>query len=239
MSESLPGPDAVPAAFTLTELTAMVVISGYNPNFINPESFRQNGIVDGDWNLEPPTESPVVVGGNRTSFRYTNGVAVWATPDLLVVTQKGDSLQVSECQGHQVVSRYVEIAPANVFHAVGFDLEGSIRLPDGAGHPLPLETLNQHLTLGATQPALEMRASYEQEGKELALSWTEHMEPSNEEDPHLSLNGYTRLLVPEAHEDRESKQTFVRDVLTHRERHLQAFWSLIQQLADLYQPRES
>ena len=236
MSESLPGPDAVPATFTLTELTAMVVISGYNPNFINPESFHQNGIVDGDWSLEAPAETPVVVGGNRTSFRYTNGVAVWANPDFLAVTQRGDSLQVSECQGHQVVSRYVEIAPANVFHAVGFDLEGSIRLPDEAGYPLPLGTLNQHLTLGSTQPALEIRASYGQEGKDLALSWTEHMGPSNEEDPHLSLNGYIRLPVPEANEERESQQAFVRHVLAHRERHLQEFWSLIQQLADLYQP---
>lgn len=233
MSESLPSPDAVPAAFTLTELTAMVVISGYNPNFINPESFRQNGIVDGDWNLE----APVVVGGSRTSFRYTNGVEVWANPDFLAVTQKGDSLQVSECRGHQAVSRYVEIAPANVFHAVGFDLEGSIRLPDGAGHSLPLGTLNQRLTLDATQPTLEIKALYEQEeGKELALSWTEHMGPSNQENPHLSLKGYIRLSVPKASEERESQQAFVRDVLTHRERYLQEFWSLIQQLADLYQP---
>lgn len=232
MSESLPSPDAVPATFTLTELTALVVISGYNPNFINPESFRQNSIVDGDWSLE----SPAVVGGSRTSFRYTNGVAIWANPDFLAVTQKGDSLQVLECRGHEVVSRYVEIAPANVFHAVGFDLEGSIRLPDGTGHSLPLGTLNQHLMLEATQPVLEIRASYEQEGKELALFWTEHMGPSNEEDPHLSLNGYIRLPVPEANEEGESQQAFVRDVLTHRKHHLQEFWSLIQQLADLYQP---
>lgn len=235
MSESLPSPDAVPAAFTLTELAAIVVISGYNPNFINPESFRQNGIVDGDWSLE----SPAVVGGNQTSFRYTNGVAVWANPDVLAVTQKGDSLRISEYQGHQVVSRYVETAPANVFHGAGFDLEGNIRLPDGAELPLPQGTLNQRLTLGATQPTLGIRASYEQEGKELALSWTEHTGPSNEEDPHLSLNGYIRLPVPKANEERESQQAFVRDVLAHRERHLQEFWSLIQQLADLYHPRGS
>ena len=234
VSESLPGPDAVPVAFTLTELAVIVVISGYSPDFINPESFRQNGIVDGDWSLE----LPAVVGGSRTSFRYTNGVEVWAHPDFLAVTQKGDALQVSECRGHQVVSRYVEIAPANVFHAVGFDLEGSIRLPDGAGRSLPLGTLNQHLTLGATQPTLKIKASYEQEqeGKELALSWTEHLRPSNQEDPHLSLNGYIRLPAPEANAKRESQQAFVRDVLTHREHHLQEFWSLIQQLADLYQP---
>ena len=235
MSESLPGPDAVPAAFTLTELTAMVVISGYNPNFINPESFRQNGIVDGDWSWE----TPAVVGGSQTSFHYTNGVAVWATPDYLVVTQKGDSLKVSEFRGHQVVSRYVEIAPANVFHAVGFNLEGNIRLPDGVGLP---SLLDQRLTLGDTQPALEIRASYEQEGRNLALFWTEHLRPSNEEDeedPHLSLNGYIRLPVPEANEERESQQAFVKDVLAHRERHLREFWSLIQQLADLYQPRAS
>jgi len=234
VSESLPGPDAVPAAFTLAELTAMVVISGYNPNFINPESFRQNGIVDGDWSLETPAETPAVVGGSQTSFHYTNGVTVWANPDYLVVTQKGDSLQVSEFRGHQVVSRYVEIAPANVFHAVGFNLEGNIRLPDGAGLSSPLD---QRLTLGDTQPALEMRASYEQEGKELALFWTEHLRPSNQEDPHLSLRGIIRLPVPEASKERESQQVFVKDVLAHRERHLRKFWSLIQQLADLYQLR--
>ncbi len=239
MSESLPDPDAVPAAFTLTELTAMVVISGYNPNFINPESFRQNGIVDDDWSLETPVATPAVVGGSQTSFHYTNGVTVWANPDYLVVTQKGDSLKVSEFRGHQVVSRYVEIAPANVFHAVGFNLEGNIRLPNGVGLSSPLD---QRLTLGDTQPALEIRASYEQEGRNLALFWTEHLRPANEEDeedPHLSLNGYIRLPVPEANEERESQQTFVMDVLAHRGRHLREFLSLIQQLADLYQLRAS
>ena len=232
MSESLPGPDTVPAAFTLAKFTAMVVISGYNSNFINPESFRQNGIVDGDWSLE----TPAVVGGSQTSFHYTNGVTVWADPDILAVTQKGDSLQVSEFRGHQVVSRYVEIAPANVFHAVGFNLEGNIRLPDGAGLSSPLD---QRLTLGDTQPTLEMRASYEQEGKELALFWTEHLRSSNHEDPHLSLRGMIRSPIPEASQERESQQVFVKDTLAHRERYLQEFWFLIQQLADLYQPRES
>lgn len=230
MSESLPSPDAVPATFTLTELTDMVVITGYNPNFINPESFRQNGIVGGDWSLE----TPVVVGGSQTSFSYTNGVEVLATPDYLTVTQTGDSLWMSEYPGHQVVSRYVEIVPSSMFHAVGFGIEGNVRLPDGAGISSPYGPLGQRLTLGTTQPALEVRASYEQEDKNLTLFWTEHLGPSNEEAPHLSLNGYIR--IPAADEDTESQRSFVRDVLAHRKRHLQGFWSLIQQLADLYQP---
>ena len=230
MSESLSGLGAVPSTFTLTELTAMVVITGYNPNFINPESFRQNGIIADDWSLE----KPAVVGGEQSSFHYTNGVMVWANPDFLAVTQKGDSLRVPECWGHQVVSRYVEIAPASVFHAVGFDIEGNVHLPAGAGPSSPLGALGRGLTLGATQPALEVRASYEQEGKNLALSCTEHLRPSDQEASHLSLTGYIRFSVASKEEDLQ--RAFVREVLAHRERHLQEFWSLIQQWVDLYQP---
>ena len=205
----------------------MVVITGYNPNFINPEPFRQNGIAADDWSLE----KPAVVGGGSFSFRYTHGVAVWANPDYLTETQKGDSLRVPECRGHRVVSRYVEIAPASVFHAVGFDIKGNVHLPDGAGSSSSLE---QRLMLGATQPALEVRALYKQEGKHLALVGTEHLRPSDPEAPYLSLTGYIHFPAPD--KAGESQRDFVQEVLAHRERHLQAFWSLRQQWVDLYLP---
>ena len=73
-----------------------------------------------------------------------------------------------------------------------------------------------------------------QDCKHLAVFWTEHLRPPNPEDPHLPLNGYIRF--PVADEDKESQRSSVMDVLAHGERHIQGLWSLIQQLADQYQP---
>lgn len=75
-----------------------------NPQFVNPDTLRYNGVVNAEWLLN----SGALFGPGNASFAYSNGVSVTASESALCFRQIGDVISETDVLCDRLVAKYLD-----------------------------------------------------------------------------------------------------------------------------------
>ena len=128
---------------------------GVEPQFVNPETLKFNGVVDEEW-----TCNHVQIGITESGIGYTNGLHIEASENTVSFGHvPTDNIPLSA----ESASRYVKSRVDDEWVAVVFEFLGTIEPTteiDSAGGPLQPHLLEQ-LVHGDVRPAFRSGALYQ------------------------------------------------------------------------------
>ena len=150
------------------ELAIILGASRFDPAHINPDFLRYNGIVDANWQVDPP----VIIESGFSLVEYNNGLSLTATNDHLRVSQTVQTEGIGETLVPDVVNRYLPMAPWPVeYQHIYTDLIGVIPVAGNGFNPQfsPLEDLSQRVRFSDLTPIMQVRAEYRFPDKSITI----------------------------------------------------------------------
>ena len=189
-----------------------VLLMSYDldPGSINPDFLRYNGIAGADWTVE----APVTVEPGSSRVVYDNGVVVTASRDHVSFLHTGESLGLDDFVSPAMAMRYLSmVAPRSGYEVVAVDPRGLIRLPvGGAGVPgTVLGALGRRLPFGEELPSVQVRVSYELNGRDITLYVGEALDETSGRVYELRFSAHIHHDVPRS--EPVEQTAFVRSVL--------------------------
>ena len=162
--------DEVPKLVTESTLHSLTLsLISYDEDvaqFVNPITLYSNRVVDETWICEKGAQ----IGLTRSSFSYTNGVAVEAIGDTIKFHQQENSapLDLGSALSPKIALAYADLDPDGWF-AASVDFGGVVRLSLESGDPLVSKwpSLLANLGYQGIEPNFGINASYQSNDRRL------------------------------------------------------------------------